>query len=329
MESNRWRNMVAGVCEVLGTIALVLGVLLGYATRSVFNSEAFSERVAASLSEPGVSAYVAGKIADAVTAAQPDLTGLRPLIVAGSRSVVASSPFRVAARRAALEVHRALMSGAGEKIMLSVHDVGEILKATLAMHPEVAAKLPRRLSARLAGLDDLPAGELAGRLVRMAHRARLSFLLLMIGGLALLSLGVVLSRDHRRALFRIGVVVAVAACGVWLAASFGAIVVGALSRDHDMGLLAAGLWHAFVGDLRVWALGLGLVGVVFASASASLLERSQLEARMRAVWRWLAIPPEKRGLQFLRGLVILGLGVFAACLAAYRALSALERRPAD
>jgi multisubunit Na+/H+ antiporter MnhC subunit len=312
MERSRWRSVVGVTCEVLGVIALVLGVLLGYGTRSVFNSRAFSERVAASLSEPGVSAYVAGKIADGVLAAKPDLTGLRPLIVAGSRSVVSSAPFRVAAQRAALEVHHALMSGTGEKIILSVHDVGEILQATLAMRPDLAARLPARVSARIASLDDLPAGVLAARLVRIAHRARLSVLMLLIGGLVLLGFGVGLSRDHRRALFQIGIAVAAVACLIWLVARFGGGVVGALPRNRDIGQLAAGLWQAFVGDLRVWALALGLVGVVFAAASASLLERTQIEALMRTVWRWLATGPEERGMQFLRGVVVLLLGAIAA-----------------
>jgi hypothetical protein len=311
MNSNRWRAVATGACTTLGVIALVLGLLLGYATRSVFNSKAFSARVANSLSEPGVSAFVAGKIADGVIAAQPDLTGVRPLIIAGSRSLLGTPAFRAAARRAALEAHRALMSGTGEKIILSVHDVGEILKTTLAMHPEVAAKLPRRLSARLAGMGDLPTGELAARLVRAAHRARLSFLALMIGGLALLGMGIALARDRRRVLFRTGATVTAVACVLWLGARFGGLVVGSLPHDPAMGLLAAGLWHAFVGGLARWALGLGLVGVVFASASASLLERDRTGERTRDLWRRLTTPPAGRGRQFLRGLAMLGLGVVA------------------
>jgi hypothetical protein len=311
MKPNRWRNVIVGTCQVLGVVALVLGVLLGYATRSVFNSEAFSTRVAASLSEPGVSAYVAGKIADGVIAAKPDLTGVRPLIVAGGRSVVGSAPFRVAARRAALEAHRALMSGTGEKIMLSVQDVGEILRATLAMRPDVATKLPRRLSARLATLDDFPAGKLAARLVRAAGRARLGFLMLMIGGLALLVSGVALASDHRRAMFRVGCMVAFAACVLWLVARFGGTVVGSLPRDPDRGLLAAGLWQGFVGSLRVWAMGLGMVGILIASASDALLKSTYIEDRAHAVWRWLATPPQDRRLQLLRGLALFGLGALA------------------
>lgn len=311
MKSNPGRKFLSAACEVLGVIALVLGVLLGYATRSVFNSEAFSRRVASSLTQPGVSAYVAGKIADGVVAAKPDLTGVRPIIIAGSRTLVASAPFRLAVRRAALEAHRALMSGTVEKLMLSVQDVGEILKATLAMKPELAAKLPSKLTARLVALEDLPAGEIAARLVRAAFRARLSSLLLVFGGLGLLVTGVVLAPDRRRVVFRAGVTVAIAACVLWAVARFGGYALGVIPRDKAMGELAAGLWWAFFGDLRFWALSLGMVGIVFASVSASLLNRTHVEERLRALWRWLVTTPETRGLQFLHGLAVLALGACA------------------
>jgi hypothetical protein len=311
MNRNRWRSVLAGTCGTLGVTALVLGLLLGYATRAVFNSRAFSARLAASLSEPGVSNYVAGRIADGVIAAKPDLTGLRPLIIAGSRSVVASAPFRVAAERAALEAHRALMSGAAEKVILSVHDVGEILKATLSMHPDMASKLPRRLSARLAGLDELPTGVLAARLVRAGHRARAGYVVLMFAGLVLTGCAVGLSRDSRRAMFRVGVSLASAACAVWLVARFGGIVLAALPGDRDMGQLAAGLWQAFVGDLRLRALALGLVGLVLASASGSLERHARTAEQLRSAWTRLATTPERRWHQFLRGLAFLALGVSA------------------
>ena len=311
MRQHGWRDRLAIACELAGTLAIVLGVLLGYATRSVFNSDAFSKRVAESLTEPAVSAFVAGKIADGVIAAKPDLTGLRPIIIAGGRSVVSSPAFRAAAKRAALEAHRAIMSGTTEKIMLSVQDVGEILQATLAMHPDMASKLPRRLSARLAALDELPAGELANRLVRLAHRARLIFLLLMLGGLALVGSGVAMAHDNRHTLFRIGVMLAASAFVIWLTVRFGSYPVAMIPRDPDMGQLAAGLWRAFVGPLQKWALGLGLVGIVFASASATLVERSKLRRRSRAVWRWLVTPSAQRGRQFGRGVAVLALGVGA------------------
>jgi len=311
MKVHRWRAIAAGICGALGVIALVLGVLLGYATRSLFNSEAFSARLAASLSEPGVSAFVAGKIADGVIAAQPDLIGLRPVILAGSRTLVASAPFRAAARRAAREAHHTLLSGTGEKVLLSVPDVGEILKATVAMNPGLAARMPRRLAATLARLEDVPAGETAARLARAVRRARLSTLALLIVGLALLGSSAGLALERRRVLVRAGFALATAAAFLWLIARFGGFAAAALTRDPDMGLLVLGLWSAFATGLTKWALTLGLVGLVLASASSATSQRGVLAEWTAAAWRWIITPPSGPLRRFLRGLGALGLGLCA------------------
>jgi hypothetical protein len=118
-----------------------------------------------------------------------------------------------------------------------------------------------------------------------------------------------LAHDHRQTLFRVGALVAGSAFVLWLVVRFGSGIVASIPRDPDMGLLAAGLWRAFLGDLQKWALGLGLVGIVFASASATLIERSQMRRTSRAIWRWLVVSPESRGRQFGRGLTLLALGM--------------------
>jgi hypothetical protein len=311
MKPNPWRGWLAVACEALGVTALLLAVLLGYANRAVFDSEGFARRLSASLSEPGVANFVAAKIADGVVAAKPDLTGLRPLIIAGGRTVVGSPPFRAAARRAALEAHRSLMSGTGQKIMLTVKDVGEILQAALAEHPQLASKLPRKLSARLAALDELPAGELAGRVVRLAHRLRLSAILLLFGGLGLIAAGIALSRDHRRTVFRVGITCAAAAVVLWAVSRFGGPLLAGFASNQDMGLLASGLWRAFVGDLRLWALALGLSGLAVASASASLVRADAGKQQVVvALWHFATAPAE-RGRRFLRGTLLLLIGVAA------------------
>jgi hypothetical protein len=131
----------------------------------------------------------------------------------------------------------------------------------------------------------------------------------MLGGLALLGSGIGLAHDNRNTLFRIGVMLAGSAFVIWLTVRFGSFAVAMIPRDPDMGQLAAGLWRAFMGDLQKWALGLGLVGIVFASASATLVERSKLRRRARALWRWLLTPSAQRGRQFGRGVAVLALGV--------------------
>jgi len=311
MKANRWRTIAAGICGVLGVMFLVFGVLLGYATRSLFNSDVFSDHVAASLSEPGVSTYVAGKIADGVVAAQPDLIGLRPVIVAGSRTVVSSAPFRAAARRAAREAHRTLLSGTGKDVLLSIPDVGEILNSALAMKPELAAKLPKRLSATLASLKDVPAGDAVARLAQAVRRARFSSIALILLGLGLLGASAAAAHERRRTLYRAGLALTIAAIILWLIARFGGFAAGALPHDPAIGALVFGLWNGFAAGLTRWALGLGLVGLVLASASSEPSKRGYLADSTEAAWRWLSTPPPGAGQQFLRGLSVLVVGLCA------------------
>jgi hypothetical protein len=55
----RARACLASVCAGIGVLALTLGILLGYSSRVAFNSEAFADRVAASLGDPRVASLIA------------------------------------------------------------------------------------------------------------------------------------------------------------------------------------------------------------------------------------------------------------------------------
>jgi hypothetical protein len=303
--------VLAAAAQVLGVLAIVTGTILGYVSRSVFNSDAFANRVSASLLQPGVSDYVAERIADAVVAAKPDLVGIRPVIIAGGRSLVVSPPFRMAAQRAARRLHLTLMSGTGEKIMLSVRDVGAILKAALALRPELAAKLPPRLTASVADLHDLPAGEFTARVLRGANRARYGAILLLVAGALLLAFGVTQSRERRRSLLRIGITLALAGFVVWLVARFGGLLVARMPRDPEMGPLLAGLWWAFAGGLGLWGLALGVAGLVLAAAATSLLERTAVENWLQVAWRWMSMRHARPLTAFGRGLALAALGGLA------------------
>ena len=85
---SRFRHIASASCGVLGVVLIFAAFLLGYATRSLFNEQAFSSRVAASLEDPRVANFVAEQLADAVIKAKPDLVGLRPVLVGVARSVV-------------------------------------------------------------------------------------------------------------------------------------------------------------------------------------------------------------------------------------------------
>ena len=125
--ANAARHAGASVCGTLGVLLLLASLLLGYATRSIFNEQAFASRVAASLEDPRVANFVAEQIADGVIKAKPDLVGLRPVLVGLARSVIATYPFRAAIRRSARLLHHAVLSGTGKEIVLSVQDLDVLL----------------------------------------------------------------------------------------------------------------------------------------------------------------------------------------------------------
>lgn len=107
----RARTHLALVCAVIGILALTLGILLGYSSRVLFNSEAFADRVAASLGDPGVASLIADRLTTALITQERDLTAFAPLLSGSLRTLVASEPFRGIVRRAARVSHQTTMSG--------------------------------------------------------------------------------------------------------------------------------------------------------------------------------------------------------------------------
>ena len=89
-----------------------------------------------------MSAFVAQQIANGVVAANRDLTGVKPVINTFAEAVVKSGPFKVLVGRGAREAHRALLSKGAENVMLSVPDVGVLLRGALAEQP-VRERVPR------------------------------------------------------------------------------------------------------------------------------------------------------------------------------------------
>ena len=111
----RARSVLAFICAGIGILALTLGILLGYSSRVLFNSEAFADRVAASLGDPRVASLIADRLTAGVIAQERDLTAYAPLINGSIRTLVASEPFRGVVRRAAWISHQPpCLAGAGD-----------------------------------------------------------------------------------------------------------------------------------------------------------------------------------------------------------------------
>lgn len=156
---SRVRAYLALACIVIGIIALTLGLLLGYSTRVLFNSEAFADRVAASLGDPRVASLIADRLTATVIDQQRDLIAFAPVLNGSVRAVVASEPFRGIVRRAAWRGHQLVMSGKSQKLRLQLADVGVILQSALSANPKLAEKIPSKISTIVGGLDEIPGGK--------------------------------------------------------------------------------------------------------------------------------------------------------------------------
>ena len=66
MAARTSRGIASAVCGALGIALILVAVLLGYLTRSLFDEGAFSAHIAASLEDPRFAGYVAEQISDAV-----------------------------------------------------------------------------------------------------------------------------------------------------------------------------------------------------------------------------------------------------------------------
>jgi len=302
------RRFGAALTGILGILLILLALLLGYATRSLFNEDAFASRVAASLEDPRVANFVAEQLADAVIQAKPDLVGLRPVLVGVARSVVATPPFRAAVRRSARLVHHAVLSGTGKEIVLSVQDLDVLLRSVAETHSGIEEKIPPRLNAALGKLASLPGGERTIWLVRVANRMRAGAYGLLLLGLLLCAWSASLARIRRLAIMRIGVALAIVGVVLAITAHFGGDIVGVFARQQRNTPALAGLGAAFLDGLMAWAIGLSLGGLVLAAASASLLERVVLRRMGRQVHVWLAGPQPLMRLRLARGLLLSAVG---------------------
>ncbi|HRI59195.1 MAG TPA: hypothetical protein PK228_05720, partial [Saprospiraceae bacterium] len=306
------RAYFAATCSVLGVVILALGIILAYASRILFNSEAFADRVAASLADPDVAGYIADRVTDQVIAKERDVTAYKPLIAATTRSLVASEPFRGIVRRAARTSHEAMMSGRGQRMMLNLADVGVILRSALSTHPELAQKIPPKVGAMVGNSDDAPGGKFALNLMKIAQRSRLSALMLLILGAGLCVLGVVLSPAQRTTLFRIGLTLAIIALVLRLTVRFGGEILGLFAKDPGGGKAVAGIWHAFLGGFMIWALVLGGIGLILVAAVRSLFEKVKIEELWAATWKWLATTPPGKWAQAGRGTAFVVVGLLAS-----------------
>jgi hypothetical protein len=298
------RTFVAWALVALAAIALVGGLGLVYAQRTVFRADGFAARADAAMQRSPVRAVVARRLTGAVLAARPDLVAARPLLDSAAAVVIGTPAFRSLVRGAARDIHRSAFDRHAATVTLALTDTGLLVRdAIAALSPDVARRVPAGVDARIARVSG-EAQTAALRLVEAADRVR-RVVPIVLGLALLLGAGaVVVSRSLRAGVLRLGV--AVAAC-----AGLVAIAAVALPRLVDPAPRAAlGVWTQ---PLAGWALGLAAAVAVVALAAASVLRPVPVGPSVRRAARAIAATPEARGARAGRAIALglLGAGLVA------------------
>jgi hypothetical protein len=301
------RNRLAAVCRALALAALLAAVLAGYADRALFSSDQFADRAAAALQDDRVRDRVATELTDDVVLAQAaDLLAARPLIEQAAAGVVGGAAFRRLFRAAVRDVPAAVFEHDLDTVTLTLADAGAVLAAAVeALDPSLAAQI--RDDARITLLrEDID--ERAAGVVRVAEQVQVLAPLLALLTLAFAAAGIWLAGDRRRAVAQLGT--GTAAAGVLIVAGY-AVARWAVLREiaaEDDRDAAAGLWDAYLADLRAAGWVLAAAGAVVAAAAASLLPPVGLEPALRRGAGWATAEPARPALRVLRGVALIAAG---------------------
>jgi hypothetical protein len=309
--AGRLRRLTGDLLISLGVVLLTLGAVVSVARRALFYPDAFADRLAASLADPRVADFVADRLTTALLQQQPDLTAFRPLIVGTCRGAVSSSSFQALVRTAARTAHRGLFSEGARTVIVSVPDVGVLLKSALAKaSPAVAEKVPVRMQAALASVGTRNVDRLALRLWDVPRRSQWLAGFLGFGGALAALAGVLLARDRRHAISRLGLDLVVAGLVLFLLGPLGRLAVTTVPHEELAKHAAAGLWDVFTSSLRTWAYVLGGIGLVLHAAGRSLAARFDPRATLGAALAWLETPPAGARGRLLRAAVLIAAGTF-------------------
>jgi len=302
------RRIAAGVLVGLTAILLIATTLSAYAARVAFDADRFSDRATTTLRDPSVRALIADRVTDElILRNQPDLLAARPLIASAVSGIVGGDAFASLFRRAARDVHRAVLDRDQDTVVLTLVDIGTVASAALEqLRPKLAAELDS--DDRLVVLERR-VGDVAGDIARTADRVQQLTWLLVALTLAAAIGALALAPDRRRAVVQLGLAAIGAGVFVVIADSVAQAVVLNRVDGADQRVAAEAVWDAYLGDLDKVALLLAGTGAVVAAAAASLLQPVAIDGPMRAAWRALATEPARPGWRAVRGIALVLVGV--------------------
>jgi hypothetical protein len=308
-----WRWIGSVLLLALACAALLLGSLTLYARSHVLDADRFADQATGTLDDSNVRNAAATELTEnVIEEAVPDLVTLKPIVESAVAALIGTEPFETAFRRAVRAAHRAVFEGERDDAVVVLANFGVLLRGAVAtFDPALARRIPIGFDDRLLRLEN---GAAATDAAQIANRVRVLGIVLPLLSLALLAGAIAIAPERRRAVTRAGVAVGVIGLAMVVVMHTGRSLLEG-SIDDDVESRAAGaIWDAFLDPLRTWYLVLAGVGLVAASAAASLLRPIDLDEPLRRAWQWVRREPE----------TALGRALWATALAAAGLVMVLE-----
>lgn len=264
--TSRSRGHWVGVGAILfiGWLFVVIGVVGIYMHRSLYNEQAFSNRVTAVLEEPGVQAAVATEITNEVVKAVPKAVIARPIIQSAAETVVAEPAFTDIVRAALVKFHALLLNPETANIVFTIEGAPQLLQERIAPFDEqLAVAVGNAASAQLA---KLPNPGPAFRAIQLgADLGPVAWIVAFLG-VGLMALAALIAPRRRSGAISGLVTFALAGLGVVLILGFVRIGLDAATVDNQvMNEAAAGIFAGLFGTLRTigWIIAaIGVIGAV-------------------------------------------------------------------
>jgi hypothetical protein len=291
---------------VIAAALLLVGGVLLYASRAVFDSDQFADRAASTLENERVREPLADAIVDGlIRHAESDLVNARPVLVSVTSGILDSGAFRAIFREAAERAHRGIFTREGNTLVLNLADGAALaIDALRSVSPRLAKDIPKDATARL---NDVVESDAAIDLVQAAESVRFLGFVVPALGLVLMGVSIAFDRDRRRGFLTAAIAIAVA-CGVGLAALFVARALVLAQLDVGVRDAGAGVWDDFLGDLRTWFL-LVLGAALIAAAAISTRARVEPAEPLRRIAAFAGRRPAGTLATVARALLVLLLGI--------------------
>jgi hypothetical protein len=305
----RSHSVLAGACAVLAALAIAASAMLVYARVDLLDADRFADRAVGALHDSRVREAVADRVVTAaIDHGNRDLLTARPLLLSAVQTVILTAPFQELLRAAVRQAHRVLFSASNPTISIDIRQTAQLLEPAIrSVDPQLADDLPRRLNVPLATLDKRA---FAADTIQAADAVRALALVLPFVAALLLTGSVLLASNRGFALRHAPLAVAAGMGLVLLLLALAEPNAARAVRGLTHGQADAavdGVWNALVGDLRDWALGVGLSGLAVVVLLSPYTRR--LAGPARDLARALVARPRGRFAAAGRGIALGAVGL--------------------